>query len=169
MPELIDLVNSDGVIVERAVPRNDLARYDNLYMQVAIVVIRNSLGAVLVHERAAVKPVAGGKVDHVCGGVKSGKTPEWTALDEAMDEVHVKPDNLRKVWTGLNVYDRYCHLFVGDSEYTPTPDELDPKEVAWAAYYQPDELRAKEKSGELEFVDCFFEDLDHALNHQTAQ
>lgn len=166
MSELIDLVDKDGKILEYAVPRDDLAHYDNLHMQIAVVVIKNSLGAVLVHERSAVKKVAPGKVDLVCGAVKSGKTPEWTAFDEATDEVHVKPENLRKAWAGVNAYERYCHLFVGDSEYAPTADELDPDEVAWAAYYLPEDLRAKEKTGEFKFVDCFFEDLDHALNPQ---
>lgn len=166
MSELIDLVNHDGVIIERGVVRDDLERWEGLFMQIALVVITNSLGEILVHERGSTKTVDPNKIDHVCGTVQSGRTAEETAFEEAQQEVGVVPRNLRKVWKGINVYDRHCTIFSGNSDETPTIS--DPDEVEWAAYKPLNELLAGKESGELQFVGSFFEDLNLALNSQNT-
>lgn len=158
MSELVDLVNSDGRVMERAVYRDDVDKYDGLYMQIVIAVIRNRLGDILVHERAGVKDVNPGHIDHVCGGILSGETPKSAATREALEEVGVAPNNLELVREGLNSYGRYCYLLRGESDELP-PEVLDAKEVAWAGYISIEELNAKNENGDFTFVDGFFEDI----------
>lgn len=159
MSELVDLVNRDGEIVRRAVERDDAEQYDGLHMQIVIAVITNGLGQVLVHERAKTKGVNPGDIDHVCGGILSGESPEAAAVREAKEEVGIEPKNLKVVREGVNPYGRYCYLLRGESDELP-PAELDAAEVTWAAYYPIDELRTKNKSSELTFVDGFFDDIE---------
>lgn len=161
MTELIDLVNFSGEIVERSVPRDDAKQHEDLYMQIVIAVIFNGLGKILVHERAKSKSVDGGKVDLVCGGLRSGETPEAGAIRETQEETGVTPKNLRVIRKGVNQYGRFCHLLVGQSNEDPSA-ELDPKEAAWAKYYSPQELAEAEKFGKMTFVEGFFEDIEQA-------
>ena len=159
MREIIDLVNRDGEIVKRAVERDDAYKYDGLHMQIVIAVIRNRLGEILVHQRAKTKKVNGGDVDHVCGGILSGESPEEAVLREAREEVGAQPKNLELVRKGINPYGRYCFLISGLSDDLPS-DELDPGEVEWANYMSLEELRDKQLNGELTFVHGFFEDIE---------
>lgn len=161
MSELVDLVNASGEIVERGVTRDDTEHRDGLHLQIVIAVVFNGLGQVLVHERAATKKVNPGDIDHVCGGILAGETPERAAVREAEEEVGVTLANLRMVRKGVNSYNRYCYLLVGKSDQEPAA-QLDPSEVAWAAYYEPSELAAANESGKLSFVDGFFEDMELA-------
>jgi 8-oxo-dGTP pyrophosphatase MutT (NUDIX family) len=158
MSELVDLVNSDGTVMERAVSRDEADKYDGLYMQIIIMVIRNSSGDILVHERAATKTVNPGDIDHVCGGIQSGETPEVAAIREALEEVGVAPNNIQLVRGGLNSYGRYCYLLRGESDEKP-PAVLDHNEVTWADYISLDDLIAKNENGTLTFVDGFFDDI----------
>ncbi len=163
MAELIDLVNTNGEIVERGVSRNDAERREGLYMQIVIAVIFNGLGQILVHERAATKQVNPGDVDHVCGGLLVGETPNLAAAREAKEELGVTVNGLRIIQQGVNPYNRYCYLLVGRTDDSPGDAELDPSEVAWAACYKPDELVEASESGRFTFVDGFFEDMQLAL------
>jgi len=163
MSELIDLVNRDGTVVKHSVVRDDAERYDGQYMQIVIAVITNGLGQVLVHERAKTKKVNPGDIDHVCGGILSGETPEDAVIREAKEEVGVIPKSLRIIRRGVNSYGRYCYLLHGVADEL-SPKELDASEVSWAGYVSVDDLRAKNDSGELTFVGGFFEDLDTALD-----
>jgi 8-oxo-dGTP pyrophosphatase MutT (NUDIX family) len=165
MTELVDLVNVNGEIVERSVPRDDAEHRDGLHLQIVIAVIFNGLGQVLVHERAAIKRVNPGDVDHVCGGLWAGETPEQAAEREAQEEVGVIPNKLRIVRQGINPYNRYCYLMVGETDNNPGT-KLDPREVAWAAWHYPDELVEANASGRFTFVDGFFEDIEIALAEQ---
>jgi len=159
MSELIDLVNSNGEIAQRAIERDDADKYNDLYMQIVIAVVKNGRGEVLVHQRAKTKRVNPGDIDHVCGGILSGETPEDAAIREAKEEVGIKPDKLEIVRQGINTYGRYCYLLSGFSEAQPG-SELNPLEVEWAAYYPVETLQAKNESGEFTFVDGFFEDIE---------
>lgn len=163
----MDLVNSDGIIMERAVSRDDADNYDGLYMQIVIAVIRNGAGDILVHERAGVKDVNPGYIDHVCGGVLSGELPKPAAAREALEEVGVTPNNLEIVRKGLNPYRRYCYLLSGESDELP-PANLDAREVAWAGYFSVEELNAKNDSGEFTFVGGFFEDITATSNVEES-
>ncbi|HSX05962.1 MAG TPA: NUDIX hydrolase [Candidatus Saccharimonadales bacterium] len=162
MTEMVDLVDAEGNVVERDVPRDDAAHHEGRYMQIVIVVVRNSAGQVLVHERSAQKRVNPGDVDLVCGGMVAGETPMDAAVREAQEETGLTPKGLRIVRQGLNSYKRYCHLLVGESDEVPGT-HLDPTEVAWAGWRSPAELKAAQQHRELTFVDGFFEDLDLAL------
>ena len=162
MSELVDLVNSDGEIIERGVLRDDAMKYGELYMQIVVVVIRNSAGDLLVHQRAKTKKVNPGDIDHVCGGILSGETPEIAAIREALEEVGVAPKNLEIVRQGVNSYGRYCHLLRADSDELPS-SELDSSEVAWAKYLTIEELITRRDDGTLTFVDGFFDDM-HATS-----
>ena len=162
MSELIDLVNRDGEIVRRSVERDDADDQAGLHMQIVIAVIHNSLGEILVHQRAKTKSVNGGDIDHVCGGILSGESPKDAAVREALEEVGIKPKNLELVRQGINPYGRYCFLMSGESDDLPST-ELDPLEVDWAAYIPLDVLNAKKESGELTFVNGFFDDIEAAI------
>lgn len=159
MAELIDLVDKTGKVIKIAVTRDDLARYPDLHMQIVIVVLRRGED-VLVHARSLKKKVNPGDIDHVCGGILSGETPADAAIREAYEETGVKPKSLRIVAQGVNEYSRYRYLLVGESEDEPSVQE--PDEVEWVGYIHPDQLFQKSESGELTFVDGFFDDLSLA-------
>jgi 8-oxo-dGTP pyrophosphatase MutT (NUDIX family) len=165
MSELIDLVDDHGEVVRTGVLRDDAESYDGLPMQIVIAVVMNGLGQVLVHQRATTKKVNGGDVDHACGGLLSGEIPEAGAYREAQEEGGVRLCDTKIIQAGVNSYGRYRFLLSAETENPPGTD-LDLREVAWAAYYYPDELCAKRDSGELTFVDGFFEDLDAVLAAQ---
>jgi 8-oxo-dGTP pyrophosphatase MutT (NUDIX family) len=157
MTERVDLVDRDGVVQKAAIPRDEVDNYPDLHMQIVITVIFDGLGRVLVHQRSPKKKVNGGDIDHVCGGIVSGETPEAAAAREAYEETGVRPSNLRIVAQGINEYNRYRYLLVGEAH--EEPNIIEPDEVAWVGYVQPSELRTKQASGELTFVDGFFEDI----------
>lgn len=92
----------------------------------------------------------------------SGETPEDAVRREAREGTGVDPTNLKVVRQGINPYNRYCYLLSGRSDALPGTD-LDPQEVAWAVFMPIAELHAKNETGELTFVDGFFEDIEHAL------
>jgi hypothetical protein len=74
---------------------------------------------------------------------------------------------LRIVTQGINEYNRWRYLLVGESN--DEPSIIKPNEVAWVGYEYPDELRANQASGELTFVDGFFEDIALATSQEAAQ
>jgi 8-oxo-dGTP pyrophosphatase MutT (NUDIX family) len=161
MSETIDLVDKNGTPVKFNVPRDDAAEYPGLHMQIVIAVIFNRLGQVLVHKRSAQKKVNPGDIDFVCGGVQAGETPEAAVIRESEEDTGVIPTDLRIIREDVNVYNRYCRLYVGTADAEPGVN-LDPEEIAWARYYDPAELQAARKAGTLTFVDGFFEDLEAA-------
>lgn len=159
MAELIDLVDKTGKVVKTKATRDDLVRHPDLHMQIVIVVLfRNE--HVLVHARSHKKSVNPGDIDHVCGGILSGETPVEAAMRESIEETGVRPKNLRIVGEGINEYNRYRYLLVGEAEDKPTVQDAD--EVGWTDYIHVKELYEKSKSGELTFVDGFFNDIDLA-------
>lgn len=164
--ELVDLVDGSGTVIKYGISRSEADLYLNLHVQIVIGVIFDKEGRILVHRRAQTKEVNPGDIDHVCGGVKSGEKPEEAIVREADEETSTKPQNLRIVLQGVNTYNRYRTLFVGESD--DEPEQGDPTEVEWVRFIHPDELREKLNSGEFTFVDDFFEDTGLALAHKTA-
>ena len=162
MAEYIDLVNDKGHITRTHVARDDAAQYANLYMPIVIVVLLKG-EHVLVHARSQHKKVNPGDIDHVCGSITSGESPQQAALREAQEETGVTPTNLRLVGEGLNEYGRYRYLFVGEATEAPTVQ--DPREVAWTDYIHQAELYSKAQSGEFGFVGGFFDDLRACTNY----
>lgn len=160
--ELVDLVDAYGVIQKQGIPRCDVNLYPNLHLQIVIGVIFNKEGRILVHKRAHKKEVNPGDIDHVCGGVMSGETSEEAFIRESLEETGVKPKNPRIVARGINKYNRYRYLLVGESN--DKPGHINPTEVEWARFIHPDELRAKQNSGEFTFVNEFFEDTELATS-----
>ncbi len=158
--ERIDLVNSSGEIVRRDVERDDAAHYDGLHMQIIIAIIRNAKGEFLVHERAHTKKVNPGDIDHVCGGMHAGETPEEATTREALEEGGVHLSEATVIWAGINEYNRWRYLVVAFTDDSPDISLTDPSEVASAGFYSYDDLRAKQQSGQFTFVNGFFEDID---------
>lgn len=162
MGELIDIVDKTGQIIRSGVERDDAIEYPDGHMQIIIVLIRNPQGKFLVHKRAMAKRVNPGDIDHVCGGMYSGETPEATTLREAQEEGGVTVHEIKIVHQGLNEYGRYRYLLTAETTDEPDKALLDPSEVEWAGFYSLEELKAKQDSGEFTFVDGFFEDIDLA-------
>ena len=159
--ECIDLVNADGIVVQRGVLRDDYIREEGLYMRIVIAVITNSAGLVLAHKRAAVKSHPG-LMDHVCGGVRANEDPLLDAVPrETREEVGITIHEVEEVRSGLNEYGRFCILVRGKSD--EMPNNLNPLEVESADYHPLHELYAKRDSGEMEFVNGFFEDVEATL------
>jgi len=161
MSELIDFVDADGQVVRTGVQRDDAEAYQDAYMQIIVGVITNSLGEILVHERANTKSVSKNSVDLVCGGIQSGETPEQAFAREAEEEVRVRPDKVRRVAQGINEYGRYRYLLYGESNQEPA--EPDFTEVNWIGWRSPKELKDASVNGSLKFVEGFFEDLELVL------
>lgn len=156
MSKFVDLVDKNGHVQKYAVPRNESRDHDDLYMQIAIVVVFDGLGQVLVQKRATEPNI--GAIDHICGAVDTGESPDQAAVREAAEETGITPCNIRLVTQGINEYGRYRYLFVGGA--TEGEPAGDPREVQWVGYLHPDELHAGHASGELTFVDGFFEDIE---------
>jgi 8-oxo-dGTP pyrophosphatase MutT (NUDIX family) len=159
--ESVDLVDDNGRIQMRGVPKDQAGRYGDLYMQIVIAVITDSNGKFLVHQRALTKKVDPGAIDHVCGGIQSDETPEAAAIRESIEETGVEPKNLQIIEQGLNSYGRYRYLVVGTGTTEPHVDNT--RETIWTRYMSLDELRAKQASKEFTFVGEFFEDIAGAL------
>ncbi len=162
MTEHTDLVDKTGTVRKVGVPRHTVDNHPGLHMQIVIAIIFDPLGRVLVQQRALGKKVCPGSMDHVCGGVHSGETPEQAALREALEETGVSPKNLRVIEQGLNEYNRFRHLLRGESDTEPSVSN--PQEVMWVGYEYPAELLRQYASGERTFVDGFFEDIARAAS-----
>ncbi len=163
--ELVDLVDSSGNVKRRAVPRHEADNYSDFHLQIIIGVVFDDEGKVLVHQRAKTKRVNPGDIDHVCGGIMSGETPEEAFIRESLEETGVKPSNAVVIAKGVNKYNRFRYLVVGDSNDLPGEPSLD--EVEWIQFIHPDDLRAKYQAGELSFVDEFFEDTELAIRSKA--
>lgn len=159
--ELVDLVDVSGSIQKRNIPRSEVHIYPDLYLQIIIAVVFDKDGRVLVHKRARTKKVNPGDIDHICGGVMSGETPEQAAVRESTEETGVTPIDLRIVVKGVNKYNRFRYLLVGHSDDEPL--SVNTSEVEWVAFMHPDILKVKQASGEFTFVDEFFQDTDVAI------
>lgn len=164
--ELVDLVDTSGVIQKTGIPRADVDRYPRFHMQIVIGVIFDSQDRILVHKRAHTKKVNPGDIDHVCGGIAAGETPEEALIRESLEETGIQPTNLQVVTKGINKYNRYRYLLIGEADREP--GDIDASEVEWVQYMKLDELRSKHFSGEFSFVDEFFEDTDRALKSRRV-
>lgn len=157
--EYIDLVDGSGKVVHTNVARDDVAHYDGLHMQVVIAVVRNKNGEFLVHQRALSKKVNPGDMDHVCGAMTAGESPDAAAAREALEEGGVHISNAKIVHAGVSEYGRWRYLLTAMTGDEPNAALIDPTEVAHVGFYTLEFLRQKQASGELTFVDGFFEDI----------
>ena len=160
--EFVDLVDSLGIIRRKSVPRSETNSYPNLHLQIVIGVVFDKSGRILVHKRAMTKKVNPGDIDHICGGIMSGETPEIAAVREAKEETGIEPYKLRVVAKGINKYNRFSYLLVGRAD--GEPGSVDPNEVEWVRFIDLTELKRKNGTGELTFVDEFFEDTKLAMD-----
>lgn len=156
MSERVDLVDSGGSVQLKNVARERAEDHPELHMQIVIVVIFNSKGEVLVHQRSASKKVNPGNIDHICGGVISGETPEQAAIRETREEAGVEISALTRVLCSVNKYNRYRWLFAARSDAEPILSE--PDDIQWVAYKSVTELATKRETGDYTFVDDFFEE-----------
>lgn len=162
MIELVDLVDSEGIVIKTGVERGESMNLGGLHVQVAIVIIMNSAGNILVHRRSRNKKVNPGYIDHACGAIQSGESPETAGLREAEEEIGVTPKFLKLIKQGINEYNTYSYIFVGYSD--ETPKIVTPEEVDWVGILSPTELKELNSSDKEKFVDGFFEDLELALS-----
>ena len=165
--ELIDLVDSNGVVQQQFISRSEAASYPDLHLQIVIGVIFDKIGRVLVHKRAQSKKVNPGHIDHVCGAVISGETIEEAVKREALEETGLCPDNLQMITHGINKYNRYRYLMA--EETGSNPGKVDPTEVEWVQFLHIDELKAKLSTGVFPFVEDFFEDMALALEAKKKE
>ncbi len=160
MSESVDLVDRAGVVRVTGAPRAEADNIPGLHMQIVIVVVIRD-GRVLAQQRALTKSVDPGAVDHVCGAVLSGETPEAAARREALEEAGVRLRNTRMVTRGVNGYGRYRYLLSADT--LDTPRVVDPGEVAWVGFRHVAHLLDAQKDGEVAFTKDYFADLRAAL------
>jgi len=158
--ELVDLVDSSGQIKMVGIPRKDLKIPEGLYLQIVICVIFDKNGNVLVHQRSKKKSIDPGYIDHACGGIKTGESPIEAVKRESQEETTLVPQNLRLLRQGVNKYERYCYLFVGEAD--GEIGEIDKSEVEWVKFMSIGELRNAFNGKSLKFVHDFFDDLDMA-------
>lgn len=159
--EKVDLVDSFGKVRLKSIPRDEVDLYPEMHLQIVIVVVVNSQGQILVHQRARTKKVNPGCIDHVCGGVMSGEDPYTAAKRESAEETGIVPVSLKIVEQGLNKYNRYRYLLYAESDHLPgSPDK---SEVEWVKFFDLSYLQQKASTGEWEFVDEFFEESELAI------
>lgn len=163
--EIIDLVDAGGLIKELNVAKISASDYPHLYVQIVIGVIFDPVGRILVHRRSLQKRVNPGDIDHVCGGVLAGETPESALLRESLEETGLQPSNVKLIARGVNKYNRFRYLLIGESAEDPVPG--DPAEVEWVKFYDVNELREKNRNGDFTFVDEFFEETELALGYKN--
>ena len=160
MSEMVQLVDEDGNF-QRAVERDEVDEYPDSQMVIVELVLMNSVGEFLYHERHPSKSEAG-KIDHVCGAVREGETPEEAARREALEEVELEVGELKEVARGVNEYGRYRMLFVGEFDQVPTLSPTN-EEASYVAKATLDELQAIQTAGQL-FVNSFFSSIDQAVS-----
>jgi 8-oxo-dGTP pyrophosphatase MutT (NUDIX family) len=160
--EIVDLVDVSGQIMKKGIPRPEAEQHPGLYLQIVIAVIFDDAGKVLVQKRALTKRTCPGDLDHVCGAVESGETPEMATTRESLEETGLNVHDLKIVEQKLNSYGRFRYLLAGIAN--GEPNSYDTVEVEWVKFISPEELKAKNQSGELTFVGEFFEDMELALN-----
>ncbi len=159
--ELVDLVDKYGKIRKKDIPRPRADFYKKFHMQIAVAVIFDKSGRILVEKRALTKTTEPGLIDHVCGAVSSGETPEQTIKRESVEETGILPKNIKIISQGVNVYKRYKYLLIGEADNDQKIVCSDESE--WVRFVSNEELKAKEASGELVFVKDFFENNELAL------
>lgn len=164
--EFVDLVDKSGVIKERNVPKQDIGKHPDLHLQIVIAVIFDKDGKILVQKRSLNKSSEAGSIDHICGAIRSGETPEQAAIRESIEETSIKPSELKIIDMKVNSYNRYRVLLIGHGEGIPGVSNLD--ETEWAKFISFNELVEKHISGEWKFVDEFFEDTKKAIESKRT-
>jgi 8-oxo-dGTP pyrophosphatase MutT (NUDIX family) len=99
----------------------------------------------------------------------AGETPEEALMREAAEETGLPPSNLHLVTKGVNSYNRYRYLLTGEAN--GEPGQADSTEVEWVGFLPLEDLKAKQTSGGMTFVDEFFEDIKlviHSRSHSSA-
>ena len=162
--EFVDLVDQLGIIKEKKVPKEEIKRYPDLYLQIIIAVIFDENRKILIQKRSLDKNSEPGYIDHVCGAIKSGETPEEAANRESTEETNIKPTKLKIIDRKVNSYNRYRILLLGYGNGVPKPNNLN--ETAWAKFAPLNELIEKQISNEWKFVDEFFEDTKKAIENR---
>jgi len=159
--ELVDLVDASGQIKKKRVPRTDAGEFLNLHLQIAVAVVFDDEGRILCQRRALTKSTCPGDIDHVCGAIKSGETPEIAIKREGLEETGLEINRLKTVEQGVNSYNRFRYLLTGVANGEPNSYDLN--EVEWVRFISIQDLISKRESGELTFVGEFFEDMKLAL------
>lgn len=110
---------------------------------------------------ARTKKVDPEKIDRVCGGVMSGESPHDALTRAAKEETGIEPLNVRVVVTGLNKYNRFRYLLIGEATHTLA--KIDLVEAKKVRFIHPTVLSKMFCAREETFVDEFFEDTELAI------
>jgi len=166
--ELVDLVDATGLIRIRRIRRSDVARrkdqliLEGLYQPIVVVVVVDTGGRIVAHERGKTKAGDGrGEIAHVCGVIASGESWQEAAVRETAEEIGVATRDLTRVLSGVNAYGRHRTLAVAHS--VGEPEVVHSDEVARLVVASLDELQALEQ-GATVFAHEFFIDLKHAVD-----
>lgn len=164
MSELVDLVDEYGQVQVVGLPRAEAcANTDpDLYVPIAVAVVFNAMGHVLVQQRSASKIVDRKCLDFVCGIVSSGENPAATAARESCEETSVVPVNIELIAEGINVYRRYRYLFVGETDRQGMTVSSPNDEVEWAGLMDPRQAEDLVRSGLFKAVGDFHAHLTMA-------
>lgn len=170
--ELVDLVDENGRVVIRRVPRSEVRRRKDelisqgLFQPIVVVVVLDDADRVIAQVRGNSKGDDGAQeIDHVCGVIGAGETWEKAARREAAEEIGVELAGLELIEQRVNVYQRHRSLAVAKS--LGDPRVVDPREVSRVFRAHPEELRALQ-AGAASFVRGFFADLDLAVAHRDG-
>lgn len=95
MPELIDVLDENGVKTGRVVTRKEVHR-EGLWHQIAVVVVLDDSGRILLQQRSANKETNPGKWDIAAAGhVDAGEDSLSTAKREAEEELGIVANDLQ--------------------------------------------------------------------------
>lgn len=160
MSELIDLVDRTGSVIATGVERDDALEYPKGFMQIVVVVTFNGVGQILAHQRASTKSVDPNYIDHICGGVQSGQTPEQAAAQEGNEEAGITYSRLVRAHQGINAYGRYRYIFGAISNDQPQTKE--PDQVQWVRWADLSDLETWRDQQKYPFVQEYFEEIQLA-------
>lgn len=157
--ERVDLVDADGVVRMKDVPRSRIADHDGLYPQIVMAVIRDENDKVLVIKRGRTVSSEPGALAFAAGMVAAGEIPEQAVEREIFEETGIKAHGLRLVRDGMSPYGNYAYLYSGRTEGKIEANQVTDEKVAWARFMTESEILAEVHSG-TPYCKGFFEDIE---------
>lgn len=165
--EIIDIFDKEGIYIG-SMARHEAER-DNHVIQNVIVFVFNSLGKVWIQKRPNKpnKHYPGLWDVSACGAIHTGEEPLAAAKREQQEEMGFVSD-LRYVETFMNTFpdeagkntrQRLSHLFIGESEELPQPNE----EVDEFLATPYKELRQQVIDNPQYYIPSFLLELDKAI------
>ncbi len=165
-PELVELVDANGVPSGVVIQRWDAETRRDLYVPVAVAVILTSDDRVVVHRRSATRRTSPGRIDHAGGVVPAGEDPLTAVIREAEEEVGltVTPGLVQGRAAPGDRRNLYFWVYGGISDDNPGANcPNDEVESVWHASMT--ELQDLQANDEATFTTHFWPDLNAVLDH----